>query len=100
MTMEVSPQPNAQRHRGSELGTAPALQQSWPGAETLRSLSFVDEGPRWAPLTRAGPSKSWGVALSPPSGAEPGPGELLALPCLRLQTQTRSCGAPEPQTLA
>lgn len=64
MTMEVSPQPNAQRHRGSELGTAPALQQSWPGAETLCSLSFVDEGPRWAPLTRAGPSNP-GVLHSP-----------------------------------
>lgn len=96
MTLEKSPHPNAQRHHGSELGTAPVLCQCCPVAATVPA-PYLTCG-RGTPLGSTGQGRSlqsWGCCtlLSPGAGT----GELLALPCLRLQTQTRPCGAPEQQ---
>lgn len=100
MTMEMSPYPGAQGHRGAELGTAPAL-LSWPGTATLSAPCDL-----WMrdPAGLLWPGQFppiLGVLLSPlPQEQELGAGELLALPCLRLQTQTRSWRLQSPRPLA
>lgn len=69
--MEKSPHPGAWRHRGSGLGTAPALCQCCPVAATL-SAPYLLFG-QGTPLGSTGQGRSlqsWGCCrLSPPTGA-------------------------------